>query len=63
LRYCESGRSLLGWLSRPRLLASADWQQIIDSIPPHRRPDVIAIASSCAQAWGEFARELQRRDR
>jgi ParB-like chromosome segregation protein Spo0J len=63
LRYCETGRSLLGWLSQPRLLESADWQQIIDSIPPHRRPDVIAIASSCARAWGEFARELERRDR
>lgn len=63
VRYSQSGRTLLNWLSSPRLLSTADWQNIADSIPPHCSFEIIQIARNCAQAWTAFAEELDRRNR
>jgi hypothetical protein len=63
LRYSQSGRALLSWLSSPRLLSMEDWQDMADAIPPHCSFEIIQIARSCAQAWSEFAAELERRNR
>jgi ParB-like chromosome segregation protein Spo0J len=62
LRYSQSGRALLTWLSPPRLVSTADWQDVADAIPPHCSFEIIEIARGCAQAWSEFAAELDRRN-
>lgn len=61
IRYSESGRRVLSWLSPPRLMRQSDWDRIIDLIPPHCTFDVIHLAHSCALAWCTFAEELERR--
>jgi ParB-like chromosome segregation protein Spo0J len=63
LRYSQSGRALLAWLSSPRLLSPEDWQEIAATIPPHCSFDIIQIARGCAQVWSEFATELAKRNR
>jgi hypothetical protein len=63
LRYSESGRSVLGWFCGPRLLTAADWQDVIDRIPPHCRFEIVQLASGCAAVWSDFAAELERRNR
>lgn len=63
LRYTESGRSVLRWLSPPRILDSSDWKDIVDLIPPHVTYYAAYLARNSAQAWLDFARELERADR
>lgn len=63
LRYSESGRALLTWLSSLSLMSSTRWRDIADSIPPHCSFEIIHIARSYAQAWSDFATELDRRNR
>jgi hypothetical protein len=62
LRYTDSGRFFLRWLSQQRILGKADWQSVIDLIPPHRAFDIVRIARCSARAWTEFADELDRRE-
>lgn len=62
VRYTESGRSLLQWLHSPRIMQNSDWQNIVDSIPPHCTYHMIKIAHNCALAWEAFADELNRRN-
>ena len=62
LRYTDSGRFFLRWLSQQRILGKADWQSVIDLIPPHRTFDIVRIARCSARAWTEFADELDRRE-
>jgi ParB-like chromosome segregation protein Spo0J len=61
LRYTDSGRALLRWLSPPRLIDLTDLRHVIDVVPAHCRTDVTRIARACAQAWAEFAEELNGR--
>jgi ParB-like chromosome segregation protein Spo0J len=63
LRYTDSGRSLLRWLSPQRLIATSDWADMISTIPPHCTFDIARIAKGCAIAWAELADELERRHR
>jgi ParB-like chromosome segregation protein Spo0J len=60
LRYTESGRSVLRWLSPPRVLDVSDWKDIVDLIPPHATYCAAHVARNCAQAWLDFAQELER---
>lgn len=61
VRYAESGRGFLRWLSPPRLIRSSDWEDVLDYIPPHCTFDVARVARSCALVWDAFAEELDRR--
>jgi hypothetical protein len=63
LRYTDSGKRLLRWLSPSRVVSTTDWKYVIDSIPPHHVFDMMQIAYSCAAAWDEFGQELDRRNR
>ncbi len=60
LRYTESGQFILRWLS-PRLLQISDAKEVIDSIPSRWIFEVARIAYSCAEAWTEFAGQLEER--
>lgn len=60
LRYTESGQSVLRWLS-PRLLQISKLEEVADSIPSRWVSDVIRIAYGCAEAWIEFAEQLEER--
>jgi ParB-like chromosome segregation protein Spo0J len=60
LRYTEAGRSVLRWLSPPRILDASDWKEIVDLIPPHATYYAAYLARNCAQAWLDFAQELER---
>lgn len=62
LRYTESGRSLLRWLSRV-VPAPGEWQAAIGEIPPHCAIMLARMARSCSQTWLELADELDRRIR
>jgi ParB-like nuclease domain len=62
VRYTEAGRTLLRWLSPPRLIRESDWKGIVNSIPQHRTFDVINIARNCALAWNSLADELDSRN-
>lgn len=59
LRYTESGRSVLRWLSPPRILDVSDWADIVGLIPPHAAYGAAQLARRCAQAWLGFAHELE----
>jgi hypothetical protein len=61
LRYTDTGRSLLRWLCPPRVLEHHDWAAVIDLIPLYAADPVIALARNCAEAWTQFAAELERR--
>lgn len=63
LRYSDSGRSVLRFLSGPRLIERRDWLELVALVPEHRLCDVADIARTCALAWGEFANELDQRIR
>jgi hypothetical protein len=61
LRYTESGRNLLRWLSS-RALAPTEWQQAIDDVSPHSAVLVEKIARECARVWIELADELDEQN-
>ena len=58
LRFSESGRQLLRLLY-PVRMAPHDWNRLSDSVPAHCTPFVIAAARMCAQAWQDFATNLE----
>ena len=60
LRYSESGRSVLRWLTM-RAISNSDWSEILDDIPPHCAIVVARIARSTAVVWTEFAGALDQR--
>ncbi|MEU4745997.1 hypothetical protein AB0G02_36815 [Actinosynnema sp. NPDC023658] len=59
LRFSETGRTLLQWLS-VRELAVDDPGRVVESIPEHVRENVAKLAWSCAEVWRQLAQELQR---
>ncbi|MBP2326472.1 ParB-like chromosome segregation protein Spo0J [Kibdelosporangium banguiense] len=60
LRFSEAGRALLHWLAA-RGVESRDWSDFVDTIPAHCTHTVAKLAKTYAQAWQEFALELEQR--
>jgi ParB-like chromosome segregation protein Spo0J len=59
LRFNESGRVLLRWLSGAGRSAQ-NWRRIADSIPPHCAYLVAELAQRCAEELSSFADNLER---
>ncbi|WBB62402.1 hypothetical protein O7599_07685 [Streptomyces sp. WMMC500] len=65
VRYTAAGRAFLAWADA-HVLAPNDLVRLdglVGAVPPHWRAAVAEAARSCAAAWLEFARELERRAR
>lgn len=62
LRLTEPGRSLLRLLNL-NLIATAEWEKIIDNVPPHCRSAVSRLARNCAETWMLLAAQMERPDR
>jgi ParB-like chromosome segregation protein Spo0J len=58
MRHTDSGRELLRWLHAHALGVDA-WPGLISSVPPHRITTVAKVARRCADAWRQFATELE----
>ncbi|WP_214110399.1 ParB/RepB/Spo0J family partition protein [Acrocarpospora catenulata] len=61
LRLTDPGRELLRLL-HSRAIAVGDWRDLVDAVPAHCMDSVARLARDCAEAWGQFATELQRRE-
>ncbi|HZN17505.1 MAG TPA: ParB N-terminal domain-containing protein [Micromonosporaceae bacterium] len=60
LRFSESGRQLLRLLCTVAI-EPQDWNRLCDNVPPHCTDVVATAARICAQAWQQFATELEQR--
>ncbi|MFG2502273.1 ParB N-terminal domain-containing protein [Streptomyces sp. NPDC048441] len=58
LRFNETGRTLLR-LFNFHTLTGAEWQAIIDSVPPHCVGMVTSLARECACVWEEIAARME----
>ena len=58
MRHTDAGRELLRWLHAHALDVDA-WSGLISSVPPHRVTTVAKVARRCAEAWQQFAAELE----
>jgi hypothetical protein len=58
LRYTDSGRMLLRWLSS-RVLLPDEVPTALRRIPPHSRPHLGSMARLSAAAWMQLARRLE----
>ncbi|GAA4134350.1 ParB/RepB/Spo0J family partition protein [Actinomadura keratinilytica] len=58
LRFTETGRNLLMLLSMHTLKA-AEWEEIINNVPPHCSGIVAQLARDCSQMWSEFAMRVE----
>ncbi|GGO45975.1 hypothetical protein GCM10012286_35800 [Streptomyces lasiicapitis] len=61
LRFTESGRSLLRWLNGRRI-DSAEWQDLLEDVPPHCTRTVANYARQVAESWAQFAEHLDQRE-
>ncbi|MET0237260.1 MAG: ParB/RepB/Spo0J family partition protein [Kibdelosporangium sp.] len=61
LRFTESGRTLLRWLSTPAV-ELLDWPKVITGLPRHCRQLIAELARQNAAAWEEMADRLGRCD-
>jgi ParB-like chromosome segregation protein Spo0J len=59
LRYSETGRSLLRWLSQVAVVDS-DLEQVVPKLPPHCAIKVAELARGVAAAWTDLAGILDR---
>jgi len=59
LRFSESGRTLLRWLTA--LGTDEEWMAIVDTVPSHCAPAVVEMARQRAENWRRFALALDRR--
>ncbi|MFV2103628.1 transcriptional regulator protein [Micromonospora sp. LOL_024] len=57
LRFSETGRSLLRWLSSQAEGAAA-WRKVVNGVPPHCAYVVAELAAGCADEWSAFAADL-----
>lgn len=62
LRFAESGRALLRWLSAHGIEPDG-WRSYVDDTPPHTAYNVAGLARSYAKEWLDFASELEERAR
>lgn len=60
LRFSESGRQLLRLLHTVTI-GQQEWNRLRDNVPPHCTDVVATAARICAQAWQQFATELEQR--
>jgi hypothetical protein len=60
LRFSESGRTLLRWLTALGTTED-DWIAIVDSVPSHCAPAVAELARQRSEGWHRFALALDRR--
>jgi ParB-like chromosome segregation protein Spo0J len=60
LRFTDAGRCLLRWLCS-HAIEPKDWEPVLESVPPHCTKVIAELARSFADAWQEFARELEQR--
>jgi hypothetical protein len=58
LRYSESGRVFIRWLSL-HVIDVAEWRNMIEAVPDHWRNGISALADAVAEEWNEFAKELR----
>jgi ParB-like chromosome segregation protein Spo0J len=61
LRFTESGRTLLRWLSTPAV-ELLDWPNVVAGLPAHCRRLIAALARQNAAAWEEMANRLERQE-
>lgn len=57
LRFSESGRILLNWLSSQP--DRRHWPTLLNSVPPHCAETVLQVTRANAKAWQEFAEQLE----
>lgn len=62
VKYAESGRAFVRWVDG-HVVDPVEWGGLVDAVPPHWRCSVAELARSCAEAWLEFAQELEQRAR
>ncbi|MFJ8794697.1 ParB N-terminal domain-containing protein [Streptomyces sp. NPDC102462] len=60
LRFSETGRTLLRLLNL-HTLDAAEWDRLVDRVPPHCGSLVAHLANDCAEMWAEFAERVQRK--
>lgn len=60
LRFTHTGRVLLRLLY-VLTIGTREWKHLIDHVPMHCRPTMSNAARACADAWQEFAEQLERR--
>jgi hypothetical protein len=59
LRFTESGRRLLRWLSA-LTVALPTWNDVVPTVPSHSAYMVADLARKCAMEWSKFAYELSK---
>ncbi|WP_158895629.1 ParB/RepB/Spo0J family partition protein [Amycolatopsis anabasis] len=62
LRFTETGRALLRWLSFQAILPD-ELDRLMDAVPGHGMESVRRLALRCAGTWQRFADELEERGR
>jgi ParB-like chromosome segregation protein Spo0J len=62
LRFAETGRALLRWLSFQSILPD-EFDRLMDAVPGHAVESVRRLALHCAGTWQRFADELEERGR
>ncbi|HEU5356619.1 MAG TPA: ParB N-terminal domain-containing protein [Actinocrinis sp.] len=60
LRYNESGKSLLRWLTT-HAIDLTECERHAGAVPPHRAKAVVELAEYYARVWGEFAVAMARK--
>ncbi|WP_416974001.1 ParB N-terminal domain-containing protein [Streptomyces sp. 4F14] len=61
LRFSETGRTLLRMLN-VHILTGAEWQEIIDNVPPHCRTTVAGLARECSGIWRDIAARIDHHE-
>ncbi|MEU9558852.1 ParB/RepB/Spo0J family partition protein [Streptomyces fumanus] len=61
MRFSETGRTLLRMLNI-HILTGAEWQEIIDNVPPHARKIVAGLARECSGIWWDIAARMDHHE-
>lgn len=59
LRFTDSGRQFLRWLSL-RVVSAPEWHQVPAALPPHCTYSVARLARQCSEGWLAFAELLEQ---
>jgi hypothetical protein len=57
----EAARMLLR-LVEGHATVEPEWRRIVEAVPPHLRPKVVELATSCLGAWQSLVDELNAAD-
>ncbi|MFI6325560.1 ParB/RepB/Spo0J family partition protein [Nonomuraea sp. NPDC050556] len=63
LRLTDTGRGLLRLLDAIRLVSTDGWTRVVNGVPPHCAEPLAQVARTCAEAWLNFAEEVETRGR